>query len=249
MIDFHYVPTGNNLKIAIALEELGLPYRLVQHDMFAGTHQTPEFRRINPNAKLPAILDHAPADAGPPLPVFESGAILLYLAEKSGRLMPVDWRRRHTTQQWLVWQVAGLGPMLGQANHFVRYAPEGQQYAVERYLREAQRLLAVLDRQLRGREFIADEYSIADIACVLPLGGQHAHDRRRGCRLSGDCGMDRTHRAASRGDCGEGGPHAECRPRQVPADPCTADAAGVVDVVRRATARSRADGLRYRDLR
>jgi GST-like protein len=173
MIDFHYVPTGNNLKIAIALEELGLPYRLVQHDMFAGTHQTPEFRRINPNAKLPAILDHAPADAGPPLPVFESGAILLYLAEKSGRLMPVDWRRRHTTQQWLVWQVAGLGPMLGQANHFVRYAPEGQQYAVERYLREAQRLLAVLDRQLRGREFIADEYSIADIACFPWAASTH----------------------------------------------------------------------------
>lgn len=165
MIDLHYVPSGNNLKIGIALEELGLPYRGVRHDMFGGTHQSLEFRRINPNAKLPAIVDHAPADGGAPLPVFESGAILLYLAEKSGRLMPADWRRRQVAQQWLVWQVAGLGPMLGQANHFCRYAPEGQDYAVDRYLREARRLLTVLDRQLREREFIADEYSIADIAC------------------------------------------------------------------------------------
>src|SRR5690349_19074171 len=108
MSDFHHVPTGNNLKIASALEELQLPYWLVKHDIFAGTHQTPAFRGINPNGKLPAIVDHAPADAGPPLAVFESGAILSYLAEKSRRLMPADWRRRHTAQQWLVWQVAGL---------------------------------------------------------------------------------------------------------------------------------------------
>jgi GST-like protein len=173
MIDLHCVPTGNNLKIAIALEELGLPYRLVPHDMFAGTHQTLAFRSINPNAKLPAIVDHAPVDAGVPLAVFESGAILLYLAEKSGRLMPLDWRRRQTAQQWLVWQVAGLGPMLGQANHFVRYAPDGQDYAVQRYLREVQRLLAVLDRQLRDRAFIADEYTIADIACFPWAAGTH----------------------------------------------------------------------------
>jgi GST-like protein len=165
MIDLHYVPSGNNLKIGIALEELGLRYHLVRHDMFGGTHQKPEFRRINPNAKLPAIVDHEPTDAGEPLAVFESGAILLYLAQKTGRLMPADWRRSQVAQQWLVWQVAGLGPMLGQANHFCRYAPEGQDYAVQRYLREARRLLTVLDRQLRGREFIADEYSMADIAC------------------------------------------------------------------------------------
>jgi GST-like protein len=165
MIDLHYVPSGNNLKIGIALQELALPHRLVRHDMFGGSHQTLEFRRINPNAKLPAIVDHAPKDGGAPMPVFESGAILLYLAEKTGRLMPTDWRRRQVAQQWLVWQVAGLGPMLGQANHFCRYAPEGQDYAVERYVREARRLLTVLDRQLRGREFIADEFSIADIAC------------------------------------------------------------------------------------
>ena len=173
MIDFHCVPTGNNLKIAIALEELGLPYRLVPHDMFAGTHQTLAFRGINPNAKLPAIVDDAPVDAGAPLAVFESGAILSYLAEKSHRLMPLDWRCRLTAQQWLVWQVAGLGPMLGQANHFVRYAPDGQDYAVQRYLREAQRLLAVLDRQLRDRAFIADEYSIADIACFPWAASTH----------------------------------------------------------------------------
>jgi GST-like protein len=165
MIDFHHVPTGNNLKIAIALEELGLAYRPVPHDMFAGTHHTPAFRAINPNAKLPAIVDHAPADGGEPLAVFESGAILLYLAEKTGRLLPADWRQRQVAQQWLVWQVAGLGPMLGQANHFMRYAPEGQDYAVQRYQREARRLMTVLEQHLRGREFIAGDYSIADIAC------------------------------------------------------------------------------------
>lgn len=166
MIDFHYVPTGNNLKIAIALEELALPCRLVKYDMYVGTHQTPEFRRINPNSKLPAIVDHDPADGGEPLPVFESGAILLYLAEKTGQLLPGEWRAREQARQWLVWQVAGLGPMLGQANHFVRYAPEGQDYGVERYLRESRRLLEVLNRRLRDRAYLAgDEYSVADIAC------------------------------------------------------------------------------------
>lgn len=165
MIDFHYVPTGNNLKIAIALEELDLAYRLVKYDMYAGTHLTPEFQTINPNSKLPAIVDSEPVDAGEPLAVFESGAVLLYLAEKTGRLLPAQWRRRQEAQQWLVWQVAGLGPMLGQANHFVRYAPAGQDYAVERYRREARRLLEVLDRRLRGRDYLADEYSISDIAC------------------------------------------------------------------------------------
>ncbi|MDR3453085.1 MAG: glutathione binding-like protein [Rhodoferax sp.] len=171
MIDFHYVPTGNNLKIAIALEELGLTYRLVKYDMYAGTHLTPEFRQINPNSKLPAIVDSEPADAGEPLAVFESGAILLYLTEKTGRLLPAEWRRRQEAQQWLVWQVAGLGPMFGQANHFVRYAPAGQDYAVERYLREARRLLEVLDRRLRGRDYLADEYSISDIACYPWVSG------------------------------------------------------------------------------
>jgi len=165
MIDFHYASTGNNLKIAIMLEETGLPYRLVKYDMFAGTHLTPEFRRINPNNKLPAIVDQAPADGGEPMPVFESGAILLYLAEKTGQLMPASARRRSLMQQWLIWQVAGLGPMHGQAHHFVRYAPEGQDYGIERYTREARRLLEVLEFRLIQAEWLAEEYSIADIAC------------------------------------------------------------------------------------
>jgi GST-like protein len=165
MIDLHYVPTGNNLKIAIMLEETGLPYRLVKYDMYAGTHLTPEFRRINPNNKLPAIVDDEPADGAAPFPVFESGAILEYLAEKTGRLLPADFRGRHLARQWLVWQVAGLGPMLGQANHFVRYAPEGQAYGIDRYVREGRRLLAVMEYRLEQAEYLAGAYSIADIAC------------------------------------------------------------------------------------
>jgi GST-like protein len=165
MIDLHYVSTGNNLKIAIMLEETGLAYRLVKYDMFAGTHLTPQFRKVNPNNKLPAIVDHDPEDAAGPFAVFESGAILLYLAEKSGKLLPRDFRLRSLAQQWLVWQVAGLGPMHGQAHHFVRYAPEGQDYGVERYTREARRLLNVLEYRLGQTEYLAEEFSIADIAC------------------------------------------------------------------------------------
>lgn len=171
MIDFHYVSTGNNLKVAIMLEETGLPYRLIKHEMFAGTHLTGEFRKINPNNKLPAIIDHEPEDGGEPIPVFESGAILLYLAGKSGMLLPASFRRKTLAQQWLVWQVAGLGPMHGQAHHFVRYAPEGQVYGVERYTREARRLLNVLEYRLEQAEYLAEEYSIADIACYPWLGG------------------------------------------------------------------------------
>ncbi|MES2939656.1 MAG: glutathione S-transferase N-terminal domain-containing protein [Pseudomonadota bacterium] len=165
MIDLHYFPTGNNLKIAIALEELGLPYTLVKYDMYAGTHLTPAFRRINPNNKLPAIVDHAPQDGGEPLPVFESGAILMYLAGKAGRLLPAGARERLLAQQWLFWQVGGLGPMLGQANHFVRYAPEGQDYAIERYRREGRRLLEVMEYRLEQADYLAGDYSVADIAC------------------------------------------------------------------------------------
>jgi GST-like protein len=171
MIDLHCVSTGNNLKIVIMLEEMGLPYRLVRHEMFAGTHLTPEFRRINPNVKLPAILDHAPADGGAPLPVFESGAILLYLAEKTGRFLPTGFRERAEALQWLVWQVAGLGPMHGQAHHFVRYAPDGQDYGVERYRREAQRLLHVMEYRLADVDYLAGEYSVADMACYPWMNG------------------------------------------------------------------------------
>lgn len=165
MIDVHYTPTPNGYKVSILLEELELPYRLVRYDMAAGEHLKPEFRRINPNGRLPAIVDHEPADGGAPLPVFESGAILLYLAEKTGRFLPEGPRGRSLAQQWLVWQMAGLGPMHGQAHHFIRYAPEGQDYPVNRYRNEALRLLAVLDRRLREADYLAGEYSIADMAC------------------------------------------------------------------------------------
>lgn len=165
MIELHYVRTPNGLKIAIMLEETRLPYRIVAYDIFAGDHLKPAFKRINPNHKLPAIVDLAPEDEGGPFPVFESGAILVYLARKSGMLLPADFRRQHVALQWLTWQVAGLGPMLGQAAHFVRYAPEGQDYGIDRYTREVRRLLNVLDGRLNEAPYLAGEYSIADIAC------------------------------------------------------------------------------------
>ncbi len=164
MIDLHFVPTPNGNKISIMLEEVGLPYVVKQYDMLAGEHLTPAFRAINPNARLPAIVDHAPADGGAPFAVFESGAILEYLAEKSGQLLPAGLRRRSLAQQWLAWQISGFGPSHGQAHHFLRYAPEGQDYAVARYRNEAERLLHVLDRRLGEAEYLAEEYSIADIA-------------------------------------------------------------------------------------
>ncbi|MBL9011895.1 MAG: glutathione S-transferase C-terminal domain-containing protein [Alphaproteobacteria bacterium] len=164
MIDVHFVPTPNGHKVSMALEEMGLEHRLIRYDMLKGDHLTPAFRRINPNARLPAIVDHAPSDGGDPFPVFESGAILVYLAEKSGKLMPAAPRRRSLAMQWLMWQMAGLGPMHGQAHHFIRYAPDGNPYAVERYTNEARRLLAVLNRRLRDAEYLAEEYSIADIS-------------------------------------------------------------------------------------
>ncbi|MES2493207.1 MAG: glutathione S-transferase N-terminal domain-containing protein [Pseudomonadota bacterium] len=172
MIELHYVATANGLKVAIALLELGLPYSVINYDLFGGEHLTAEFRRINPNAKLPAIVDLAPADGGPPLPVFESGAILLYLAEKTGRFLPADPRERAIAQQWLFWQMAGLGPMHGQAHHFVRYAPPGQDYPVARYSNEARRLLNVLDYRLSEARYLGgDEYSIADMAAWPWVGG------------------------------------------------------------------------------
>ncbi|MBB4632749.1 hypothetical protein GGQ98_002376 [Sphingosinicella soli] len=144
MIDVHFTPTPNGHKVSIMLEEIDLPHRLIGYDMLGGEHLQPAFRAINPNGRLPAIVDHDPADGGPPLPVFESGAILLYLAEKTGRFMPADPRGRSLAQQWLVWQMAGLGPMHGQAHHFIRYAPAAIDYAIERYRKEALRLLAVI---------------------------------------------------------------------------------------------------------
>lgn len=165
MIDLHYWTTPNGHKITIALEELGLPYRIVPVNISAGEQFSPDFQRISPNGRIPAIVDHAPSDGGGPLPVFESGAILEYLADKTGRLLDRTGRGRFEVLQWLYWQMAGLGPMAGQNHHFAHYAPERLPYATERYVNETGRLYGVLDRRLAGRTFIADDYSIADIAC------------------------------------------------------------------------------------
>lgn len=164
MIDLYFTPTPNGHKISIMLEEIGAVYRLIKMDMLKGDHLTAQYRRINPNARLPAIVDHDPIGGGPPLPVFESGAILLYLAEKSGQLLPGDPRRRSQAQQWLMWQMASFGPMQGQAHHFIRYAPEGQTYPVERYRNDTIRLLHVLNGRLSEEAYLAGDYSIADIA-------------------------------------------------------------------------------------
>jgi GSH-dependent disulfide-bond oxidoreductase len=175
MIDLYYSATPNGLKIRLFLEEAGLAYRIVPVRLSAGEQFAPEFLAISPNNKIPAIVDHAPLDGGAAQPVFESGAILLYLAEKSGKLLPAAPRARLDAQQWLFWQVAGLGPMAGQAGHFRVHAPEAVPYAIDRYTRELQRLYTVLDRRLEGAEWIAgDAYSIADIACypwIVPHAG------------------------------------------------------------------------------
>jgi len=165
MIDLYYWPTPNGWKISIALEEMELPYRLVPVNIGRGEQFRPDFLAKSPNNRMPAIVDSSPADGGPPLSVFESGAILLYLAEKSGKFLPKDVRGRSEVSEWLMWQMAGVGPMLGQAHHFRQYAPEPMPYAIERYTKETNRLYGVLDRRLEGREYVAGNYSIADMAC------------------------------------------------------------------------------------
>ncbi|HTO07914.1 MAG TPA: glutathione S-transferase N-terminal domain-containing protein [Myxococcota bacterium] len=164
MIDLHYWPTPNGWKISIALEELGLPYRVVPVNIGRGEQFQPEFLAISPNNRMPAIVDRAPADGGKPISVFESGAILLYLADKTGRLCPRDLRGRTEVQEWLMWQMGGLGPMSGQANHFRNYAPEKIAYGIDRYTNEVNRLYGVLDKRLAGRDFICGDFSIADCA-------------------------------------------------------------------------------------
>ncbi|SKB25775.1 glutathione binding-like protein [Sphingopyxis flava] len=165
MIDLHYSATPNGQKIAIMLEEIGADYRVIPYDIFEGDQLSAEFGRINPNHKLPAIVDHAPAEGDEAVTVFESGAILQYLAEKAGRFLPRSVGARAATLSWLTWQVAGLGPMGGQASHFLRYAPQGQDYAIERYTKEVNRLLTVLERRLRTSPYVAGEdYTIADMA-------------------------------------------------------------------------------------
>ena len=166
MIQLHYWPTPNGHKVTLFLEEAGLPYELRPVDIGAGDQFEPGFLAISPNNRMPAIVDTEPADRGAPLSVFESGAILLYLAEKTGRFLPTDLRGRVETLEWLFWQMAGLGPMTGQYGHFHVYAPESIEYAKNRYTKEVQRLMGVLDKRLAGREFIAGEtLTIADIAC------------------------------------------------------------------------------------
>lgn len=166
MIHLHYWPTPNGHKITLFLEEAGLPYEIKPVNIGKGDQFAPAFLAISPNNRMPAIVDTAPADGGEPLSIFESGAILQYLAEKTGRFLPADTRERFKVLQWLFWQVGGLGPMLGQNHHFNRYAPEKIPYAINRYVNETRRLYGVLDKQLDGRAFIAGkDYTIADMAC------------------------------------------------------------------------------------
>ncbi|MBB1201701.1 GSH-dependent disulfide bond oxidoreductase [Enterobacteriaceae bacterium 89] len=177
MIDLYYAPTPNGHKITLFLEEAQLAYRLIRVDISKGDQFRPEFLSLSPNNKIPAIVDHVPADGGAPLSLFESGEILLYLAEKSGKLLSGELRERHITLQWLFWQVGGLGPMLGQNHHFNHFAPQPVPYAIERYQVETLRLYNVLNKRLEACPWLGgDHYSIADIACWPWI---NAHQRQR----------------------------------------------------------------------
>jgi GST-like protein len=166
MLDLYVWPTPNAYKVSIMLEEIGRPYRVIAVDIQRGDQFQPEFLKISPNNKMPAIVDHDAPD-GKPLAMFESGAILMYLAETSGRFMPKDLRGRYDVIQWLMFQMGGIGPMLGQAHHFRQYAPEKLDYAINRYTNEATRLYRVVDKRLGEAEYLAGAYSIADMA-VFP---------------------------------------------------------------------------------
>ncbi|MGQ9866433.1 MAG: glutathione S-transferase N-terminal domain-containing protein [Pseudanabaenaceae cyanobacterium] len=180
MIELYYWPTPNGQKVVILLEELGIAYQTFAINIRQGEQFQPDFLKISPNNRIPAIVDRAPADGGAPISLFESGAILLYLAEKHQRLIPRDLRGRKTVLEWLFWQVGGLGPMAGQNHHFRGAAPEAIPYAIERYTNETARLYGVLNCQLEHHEYIAGDYSIADIACYPWIV---AHDRQ-GQRLA-----------------------------------------------------------------
>ena len=162
MIDLYSWSAPNGHKVHILVEELGIPYRIIPIDITAGAQHEPA---INPNGKIPAIVDRAPLDGGPPHTVFETGAIMVYLAEKERRFLPQDMRPRSEVLQWLFWQVGGLGPMMGQAQHFFRYAPEQVPYGIARYQKETRRLLRVMDERLKQQDYLGDAYSIADMAC------------------------------------------------------------------------------------
>ncbi|HTD04281.1 glutathione S-transferase N-terminal domain-containing protein [Undibacterium sp.] len=165
MIDLYSWPAPNGHKVQILMEELEIPYQIIPIDITSGAQHEASYRAINPNGRIPAIVDRAPLDNGAPISVFETGAILLYLAEKENRFLPAEPRRRTEVIQWLFWQVGGLGPMMGQAQHFFRYAPEPVPYATERYQNETRRLLKVLNERLEGREYVCGTYSITDMAC------------------------------------------------------------------------------------
>ncbi|MEI5663914.1 glutathione S-transferase N-terminal domain-containing protein [Bosea sp. CCNWLW174] len=164
-IDLHYWPTPNGWKISIMLEETGLPYNVIPVNIGKGDQFKPEFLAISPNNRMPAIVDPEGPD-GKPISVFESGAILQYLGRKTGQFYPTDERGRVAVDEWLFWQMGGFGPMLGQTHHFRIYAPEKVPYAIDRYTNEANRLYGVLNKRLEGRDYICDDYSIADMACV-----------------------------------------------------------------------------------
>lgn len=175
MIDLHYWPTPNGWKVSIMLEETGLPYRLVPVNIGRGEQFKPDFLAISPNNRMPAIVDDDPPGGGAPVSVFESGAILVYLAEKTGQFMPKDLRGRFEVLQWVMWQMGGLGPMAGQAHHFRQYAPEKLPYAIDRYTKEVNRLYGVMNKRLADRDYLAGDYSIADMAAwpwVVPWKNQ-----------------------------------------------------------------------------
>jgi len=175
MIELYYWPTPNGHKITLFLEESGLPYTIKPVNIGKGEQFEPAFLKISPNNRMPAIVDKAPVDRGEPISVFESGAIVQYLAEKTGRFLPAELRERTAVMEWLFWQVGGLGPMLGQNHHFNRYAPEKIPYAIDRYMRETQRLYGVLDKRLDGHAFIVGkDYTIADMA-AYPWTVSHAN--------------------------------------------------------------------------
>ena len=179
MIDLYYWTTPNGHKISLFLEEAGLPYEVHPINIGQGDQFKPDFLKIAPNNRIPAIVDHHPTDGGAPISLFESGAILLYLAEKTGQFIPQDLRGRQETLQWLFWQMGGLGPMAGQNHHFSQFAPEKIPYAIKRYVDETARLYGVLDRRLADRAFVAGEaYSIADMA-IYPWIVSHKWQSQR----------------------------------------------------------------------
>ncbi|MDJ0678205.1 MAG: glutathione S-transferase N-terminal domain-containing protein, partial [Calothrix sp. MO_167.B42] len=161
MIELYYWSTPNGHKITIFLEEAGLKYRIIPVNIGAGDQFKPEFLQISPNNRMPAIIDTSPIDEGEPISIFESGAILLYLAEKTGKFLPNNLHQRKLVTEWLFWQVGGLGPMAGQNHHFTQYAPQKIDYAINRYVKETNRLYGVMNRQLEGRDYLAGDYSIA----------------------------------------------------------------------------------------